>query len=82
MVNLIGKHFPSVKQRYIMEVLLQEALIYLCCYQLKMTYDQADDLLSSGGNRKVGEFLEKLCQKRKGKESKKKRAPKKTKATS
>ena len=75
MVNLIAKHFPTIKQKYITEVLLPEALIYLCCHQLKITYNQADNLLSSGGDGKVGEFLEKLWQKRKG-GAKKKRVPK------
>ena len=75
MVSLIGKHFSTIKQKYIMEVLLPEVLIYLCCHQLKITYNQANDLLSSGGDGKVREFLEKLW-KKKGKEAKKKRAPK------
>ena len=50
MVNLMAKHFPKVSQKYLMEVLLPEALTTLCCQQLQITYNQADDLLAKGGS--------------------------------
>ncbi|XP_068678632.1 uncharacterized protein [Montipora foliosa] len=77
-VNLIGKHFPNVTQKYLMEVLLPEALICLCCHELQITYNQADNLLRTGGKQEVGEYLEKLWQKRKGEGSytRKRRMPK------
>ena len=76
MVNLIAKHFPKASQKYLMEVLLPEALITLCCQQLQITYNQAEDLLEKGGKHEADAFVEKIQQRRKGKFLKKKRAPK------
>ena len=36
-VNLMAKHFPKVSQKYLIEVLLPEALTTLCCQQLQIT---------------------------------------------
>ena len=76
MVNLIAKHFPKVSQKYLMEVLLPEALITLCCQQLRITCNQAEDLLEKGRKRKADAFVQKIQQRRKGKFLKKKKAPK------
>ena len=75
LVNLIAKHFPKVSQKYLLEVLLPEALITLCCQQLQITYNQAMDLLEKGGKREADAFMQKIQQRRKGKFLKKK-APK------
>lgn len=72
MLNLIAKHFPNINKKYLMEVLLPEALICLCCHQFAMPYDQANNFLLTGGKREMGKFFEKLHQKRKGKTSKNK----------
>ena len=76
LVNLIAKHFPKVSQKYLLEVLLSEALITLCCQQLQITYNQAMDLLEKGGKREADAFMQKIQQRRKGKFLKKKKAPK------
>lgn len=81
---LIAKHFPKVSQKYLMEVLLPEALITLCCHQLKITYNQAEDLLRSGGKREADAFMQRIEQKKK-KEKKileKETGPKKKNASS
>lgn len=77
LVNLIAKHlyFPKVSQKDLLEVLLPEALITLCCQQLQITYNQAEDLLEKGGKREADAFMQKIQQRRKGKFLKKK-APK------
>ena len=76
MVTLIAKHFPKVSQKYLMEVLLPEALITLCCQQLQITRNQAENLLESGGKHEADAFLQKIEQRSKGKFLKKKKAPK------
>ena len=75
MVNLIAKHFPKVSQKYLMEVPLPEALITLCCQQLQITCNQAEDLLEKGGKREADAFMQKIQQRRKGKFLEKKKAP-------
>ena len=67
MVNLMAKHFPKVSQKYLMKVLLPEALTTLCCQQLQITYNQADDLLAKGGKHDASPFMQKIQQRRKGK---------------
>ena len=59
MVNLIAKHFSKVSQKYLMDVLLPEALITLCCQQLRITCNQAEDLLEKGGKREADAFMQK-----------------------
>ena len=74
MLTLIAKHFPKVSQKYSMQVLLPEALITLCCQQLQITFNQAEDLLESGEKREADAFMHKIQQRRKGKFLKKKKA--------
>ena len=83
MVMLIAKHFPKVSQKYLMEVLLPEALITLCCHQLKITDNQAEDLLRSGGKREADAFMQRIEQKKNEKKIlEKETGPKKKNASS
>jgi len=63
MLELIAQHLPKVHSRCQTEVLLPEALIYLCCHQLNMTYDQAEAFLRIGGQQELGDFMAQLKQK-------------------
>ena len=77
MVNLIAKNFPKVSEKYLMKVLLPEALTTLCCQELQITYNQGEDLLEKGGKREADAFMQKIqLQRRKGKFLKKKEAQK------
>ena len=76
MVNVIAKHFPQMSTSCIMEVLLPEALIYLCCHKLDVAYEQAVKYLAGGNREELDEFVAQLrekCSKSKRKPSKKKR---------
>ena len=82
MVNLIAKHFPKVSQKYLMEVLLPEALITLCCQQLQITCNQAEDLLKKGRKRKADAFVQKNTTKKKRKILEKEKGSKKKNGSS
>ena len=64
-----------------MEVLLPEALIYLCCHKLDVAYEQAEKYFAGGNEKELKDFVARLrekCSKTKRKSSKKKKNIKKT----
>ena len=71
MMDLISRHFSSIESNLLIEVLLPEALIYLCCHLFQMSYNQAEPYLSTCGTKAVDDFIKKLRQKSKSKNSKK-----------
>ena len=70
-MDLISRHFPSIDSNLLIEVLLPEALIYLCCHLFQMSYNQAETYLSTCGRKAVDDFMKKLRQKSKSKNPKK-----------
>ena len=65
MVNLIAKQFPKVSQKYLMEVVLPEALTTLCCQKLQITYNQSENLLEKGGKHEADASMQKFLKKKK-----------------